>query len=204
MGRALLYYLLLNAFVQLNAQDSVLVRVHFLHGSKPKKEFRHTEKRWFGGVLGGHVGIEHEPNRVLNFEPVKRVHVFSRRKHINSKFSVHDTVAFYQIMGACDTVKRTIVTMKISAAQKAKLDSVATAYSSSTPFDYAFFGMRCSAAAYYVLVGAGVLKQTSFSKTWRMIFYPKRLRRKLESKNYGRVHSIFKTPGSLRRRWEKD
>ena len=72
---ALLFNLLNSA---LSAQsDSVIIRVHFLHGSKPKREFRHEEDRWFGGILGGHAGIEIGPNKIFNFQPKSRPHLFS-------------------------------------------------------------------------------------------------------------------------------
>ena len=67
--------------------DSVLIRVYFLHGSKPMCAFKETEDRWFGGVLGGHAGIEYESNKILNFQPKSRFHLFSNRSIINSKFS---------------------------------------------------------------------------------------------------------------------
>ena len=68
--------------------DSVLIREHFLHGSKPKRAFKETEDRWFGGLLGGHTGIEYAPNKVLNFQPKSRLHLFSNRSIINSKSGI--------------------------------------------------------------------------------------------------------------------
>jgi len=200
---ALLFNILNSA---LGAQsDSLIIRVHFLHGSKPKRAFKHEEDRWFGGVLGGHAGIEISPNKIFNFQPKSRPHLFSKRNIVYSKFSFHDTVSFYEILGGkADSVKKTIISIKISSKQKAILDSIVTAYTKHCPYDYAFFGMRCGAAAYDVLAQAGVVKKTSFKKTWKRIFYPRKLRRLLEFGTIKGIVSIKKTKGSEKRKWEKD
>jgi len=185
--------------------DSVIIRVHFLHGSKPKRQFRHEEDRWFGGILGGHAGIEINPNKIFNFQPKSRPHLFSKRNIINSKFSIHDSISFYEILGGkFDSVKKTIISIKISAKQKTILDSIVTAYTKRCPYDYAFFGMRCGAAAYDVLAQTGVVRKLPFKKTWRRTFYPRKLRRLLEYGNIKGVVSIRKVQGSNKRKWEKD
>ena len=185
--------------------DSVLIRVHFLHGSKPKCAFKETEDRWFGGVLGGHAGIEYESNKILNFQPKSRFHLFSNCSIINSKFSIHDTISFYEILGGHhDSVKRTIIYIKISSTQKTKLDSIVKTYTKRSPYDYAFFGMRCGAAAYDVLAQIDVVQKLSFKKTWRRIFYPRCLRRRLEALANINHYKVVKYEGSIRRKWEKD
>ncbi len=185
--------------------DSTTIRVHFLHGSKPKYKYKHTEDKWFGGLLGGHAGVEYAPNCILNFVPKARFHFFSKRNIINSRFVVHDTLSFYEILsGKTDSVKKTIISIRISPVQKLKLDSIVSCYRKHSPYDYAFFGMRCGAAAYDVLAQVEVLEAHSFSKTWRSIFYPRRLRRKLESKQLANVTQIKKVQGSYKRKWEND
>lgn len=185
-------------------KDSVAIRVHFLHGSKPKHQYRFTEDRWFGGVLGGHAGIEFAPNQVLNFLPRARFHIFAKPRLINSRFAVHDTVSFYHILGLTDSVKKTIVTITISHEQKAKLDSIVSLYETRAPYDYAFFGMRCGAAAYDVLSGAGIVKKYTFRKTYLKIFYPRKLRRRLEADAQRKSYAVYKRAGSIKRKWEKD
>src|SRR5689334_17119191 len=34
--------------IQAYSQDTMVLRVHFLYGSKPLKEFKSTERKWFG------------------------------------------------------------------------------------------------------------------------------------------------------------
>jgi hypothetical protein len=202
---AVLALTILNINVLYANSDSVEIRIHFLHGSKPKREFRKTEDRWFGGILGGHAGVEYEPNKILNFLPRARFHVFSKQTIINSRFAIHDTISFYGILGGNpETNKKTIVTIKVSAKQKEKLDSVAKAYLERSPYDYAFFGMRCGAAAYDVLAQSGIVHKYSFTRTWRKFFYPRKVRRRLE--HYARLKGfkVTKHEGSKKRKWEKD
>jgi len=188
-----------------SGSDSTYIRVHFLHGSRPKQKYWHGEKRWFGGVLGGHAGIEFEPNQVVNFVPNARFHVFSNRKQINSRFAIHDTVSFYGILGSpADSVKKTMIRIHISARQKQTLDSLVACYRQQTPYDYAFFGMRCGAAASDVLAQIGVVKQYGFRKTYRHTFYPRKLRRRLERQACACGYQVRKVKGSVRRRWERD
>lgn len=185
--------------------DSVEVRVHFLYGSKPKRKYKSTEDRWFGGVLGGHAGIEWKPNKIINFQPKSRFHLFHKKQIINSKYSVLDTVTFHEILGGkYNDNKRTIVCLKLSREQYNKLDSLANAYHEKSPYDYAFFGMRCGAATYDLLAKSGVLKKCKFNKTWRCNFYPRIVRRKLEKLANKEHTAIIRSEGSTRRIWEKD
>lgn len=202
---AALIMAILNGQAIIAQTDSVVIRVHFLHGSKPKFRFRHEESRWFGGILGGHAGVECEPNEIVNFVPIARFHVFAKPELINSQFSTHDTLSFYEILGGdYGSVKKTIITLRISAQQKAALDSVAATYKNRSPYDYAFFGMRCGAAAYDLLARAGIQHPYSFAKTWSKFFYPRKTRRRLERLAAARGYTVQKMPGSIKRIWEKD
>lgn len=202
---ALLALCILNNNIAFSNSDSVNITVHFLHGSKPHKKYKYEEDRWFGGILGGHAGVEFEPNKILNFVPKARFHVFSHPKIINSKFSIHDTVSFYEILGGqYSSVKKTMITIKISALQKQKLDSLVIAYHKKSPYDYAFFGMRCGAATYDVLAQIGVVNKYKFNKTWRLIFYPKIIRCRLQKVSVRNKYVIRKEKGSDRRIWESD
>lgn len=203
--KSLLLYFIIGIFylssIDSLASDSLFIRVHFLHGSKPKRKFRYEEDRWFGGKLGGHTGIEISKNVILNFTPKARFHLFAKRRIINSRYTTHDTVSFYRILGGdADSNKKTIITIPVTAKQKFVLDSLTKAYLGKCPYDYAFFGMRCGAAAYDVLANASILPKYSFGRTWRKTFYPRKLRRKLERKGY----PVYKTKGTNRRKWEKD
>ncbi len=187
------------------SNDSTYITIHFLHGSKPKHKYKKSESKWFGGLLGGHAGIEFEPNKIIDFVPAGSVHLFSNCKKSNSVFSFHDTISFYQILGkTIKEVQRTSIKIKISKAQKQKLDSLIKVYRNETPYDYAFFGMRCGAAAADILAKIGVLKQRSFSRTYFKFFYPRRLRRLLEHRAKQNKYVVRKQKGCKSRRWERD
>lgn len=187
------------------AQDSSYVQVHFLYGSKPYKKYRDTERPWFGGIFGGHVGVQGEGGQIIDFSFRGRFHVFSSRRNKHSAFSSNTGDEFYSIFGGePDSMKRVIIKIPISNAQKQKFDSLTAAYLHSTPYDYAFLGMRCSAAAYDILGHIGLLPYYKPSKTYKKIFYPKILRKKLLKKAMENGWEILRTNGTAKRKWERD
>ncbi|HEX2532108.1 MAG TPA: hypothetical protein VHK69_00155 [Chitinophagaceae bacterium] len=187
------------------AQDSTYLRVHFLYGSRPLKPYKNAEPKWFGGMLGGHVGIEGDSGRILNFVPRGKFHWFAKKKNPHSAFAEHNYPDFYAILGGPgDTVKRAVVTIPVSTQQKQLFDSIASAYLRQTPYDYALFGMRCGAAAYEILGQLQILPSYSYGKTYRKIFYPKKLRKRLFRKAAANGWAVQRTQGSARRKWERD
>src|SRR5215213_3045807 len=70
------------------------IKVHFLYGSKPGKQYKASERKWFGGKLGGHVGIEMDDDKVLNFVKQGKVHWFSRKNEKRSRYVIHSTQQF--------------------------------------------------------------------------------------------------------------
>ena len=187
------------------SQDSLCLKVHFLYGSKPLKKYKDTERKWFGGVLGGHVGIEGDSDRILNFLRKGKFHWFAKKDNKHSVYREHTVRNFYAIFrGTPDSVKKAIIYIPVSVQQKQKFDSIATAYLKQTPYDYAFIGMRCGAAAYDILGQLGILKKHSICKTYRKIFYPKKLRKRLLKKARENNWTIVRQGGSIRRKWERD
>ncbi len=187
------------------SEDSTTIKVHFLYGSKPSKEYKNQESNWFGGKLGGHVGIEASNNLIYDFIPFGDFHVFAHRNSRHSKFTTHSFRGFWQIFGAhADSVKQMTIVIPISNKQKTQLDSLLATYSNNTPYDYAFWGMRCGAAAYDVLAKIGIVKEYSYRKTYRRIFYPRRLRKRLISLAEANNWTIIHQHGTKRRNWEKD
>lgn len=188
----------------LHAQDSTFINVHFLYGSKPKRAFKAAEKKWFGGKLGGHVGIETDDNRIIDFIPSGEFHYFAKDEDFHSKFVIHTQETFWQLFGSSDEdVKKMSIQIPISAQQKTILDSISNLYLSETPYDYAFFGMRCGAAGYDILSKIGVTKKYSHRKTYLKIFYPKKLRKRLRKMAEKEGWKIETHEGSERRKWER-
>ncbi len=187
------------------AQDSCYIKVHFLYGSRPLKKYKDTEKKWFGGMLGGHVGIEGDTNQILNFSHVGSFHVFNEKNNRHSRFRLHSPAAFYHIFGGTtDSTKQTIVYIPVTLKQKQQFDSIANAYLKQTPYDYALFGMRCGAASYEILGQLNILPAYSFGRTYTKIFYPKKLRSRLLKKAAEQGWAVERHQGSPKRKWEED
>lgn len=187
------------------SQDSAFVKVHFLYGSKPKRAFKASEPKWFGGKLGGHVGIESDSNKILNFIPSGKFHWFANKTDKHSMYAEHSVSGFYSILGGnADSVKKTVITIPVSAEQKKMFDSIAACYLLQVPYDYALFGMRCGAASYEILAQLGILEKYSYRKTYRKIFYPKKLRKRLLKKAKQNGWAITTQQGSYKRNWEED
>lgn len=188
-----------------HAADTLYLKVHFLYGSKPLKKYSATEPKWFGGILGGHVGIEGKKDRILNFVPNGKFHWFAKKKDKHSQYLEHSFNGFYSLFGGDpDSMKRAIVYVPVTVQQQQKFDSLSAAYLAQTPYDYALFGMRCGAAAYEILGQVEVLPSWNYGKTYRKIFYPQKLRKRLFKKAKENGWKIEMQKGTVRRKWERD
>ena len=191
-------------FTFCKASDSLFIKVHFLYGSKPKKEHKTTEGKWFGGLHGGHVGIEYETNKIIDFVPSGKFHYIEKHDERHSAFVGNDTVSFWQTFGGnSEDMKKMTVIIPITLIQKNILDSIVKAYYNETPYDYAFKGMRCAAASYDILSQLGITKRYRRRKTYRKNFYPKRTRKKLVKLAKRDNWAIKKQEGSETRKWER-
>ena len=199
--------LLIFSFLSLYAfaQDSTVIKVHFLYGSKPLSKYKHIEPKWFGGMLGGHVGIESDSGRFLNFVPKGKFHWFAKKNNPHSTYAEHSIKDFYSILGGNgDSVKTAVVIIPVTVRQKQLFDSIASAYLDKTPYDYALFGMRCGAATYDILGKLQILPAYPYKKTYKKIFYPRKLRKRLFKKADERGWTIIRQQGSRKRKWEND
>lgn len=187
------------------SQDTTYLKVHFLYGSKPLKKYKDTEQKWFGGILGGHVGIEGDFDKVVNFLPSGKFNWFAKKNNKHSIYAAHSINNFYAILGGNpDKVKKAVIYIPITTQQKQKFDSITARYLAQAPYDYALFGMRCGAATYEILGQLNILKSYSYRKTYRKIFYPKKLRKRLFKKAEKNNWTIIRQDGSIKRKWEQD
>ncbi|MCH8902385.1 MAG: hypothetical protein IIA45_00485 [Bacteroidetes bacterium] len=186
-------------------QDSTYVKVHFLYGSKHRKEFKNEEPKWFGGIHGGHVGIEIDSNTIIDFIPSGKFHVISSSKHIHGKFVIHREKSFWEIFGGeSSQMKKATIIIPVSKAQKTQLSRISKSYLSNSPYDYAFIGMRCGSAAYDILSQINILKRYPYQRTYWKIFYPKLLRKRLLKLARENHWDVIRHGGTTRRKWEKD
>jgi hypothetical protein len=205
----ILFLLLFITSSNLYAQESEpltdTLTVRFLYGSKPHSAHRREQKRWFGGMLGGHVGIQYDSSRYLSFFYEGRVHIFQRKNRKNGKYDLQTNEEFNFIMDKdVDSVKTLIIYIPITESQKEKYLSVCASYIAKTPYDYAFFGVRCGSSTYDVLSQVGVVKQYSYFRMWSKIFYPKKLRFRLKREAKKNGWQTGKIKGTHKRIWERD
>jgi hypothetical protein len=185
-------------------QDSLLLKVHFLYGSKAKKAKASAEKKWFGGLLGGHVGLEWRDEKVLHFAPKGKFHAWAKKAQ-HSKYIYGSTTAFYELLGGrMASNKRAVVYIPITILQKQRLDSIASSYLSKTPYDYAFIGFRCGSASYEILAQIGILPKLGNTATKLSIFYPRKVRKRILKLAKQHNWKIESHQGTVCRKWERD
>jgi hypothetical protein len=100
--------------------------------------------------------------------------------------------------------KYTTFEIPITNEQYNKLNLIINNYLVKTPYDYAFFGMRCTAAAYDVLSQIGIFKTKTRIRNICSNFYPRLLRRKMFRLAHQKQFKIESHPGRKTRVWEID
>ena len=207
MNKQLLFFTLLALFFAgpIRAQEAGFLPVHFLYGSRPLQKYKFMEKKWFGGKMGGHVGIEIDTNKIMNFVHRGTFHLVSSKQNKHGNYIVSTHSHFNSILGGdSNKVKTLTIFIPVNTEQQFKLDSLSKAYLDEAPYDYALLGMRCGAASYEILAQLGILPQYSRSKTALKVFYPKILRKQLLRKAEENGWQMVRQDGSDRRAWETD
>lgn len=180
--------------------STIFIKVHFLYGSKPKKKFKATEFKYFGGIHGGHVSIQ-VGNIDYGFEPTDKVHILPHRRQHKSNY-VDNIVS--GAMRYDTTSKVTTFIIPLTMEQYNRLNIINQTYCKKAPYDYAFFGMRCASTAQDVLGQIGVVKKKSRLNNIITTFYPKKLRRRLFKLAKKNNYTVIKRPGRKSRKWEND
>jgi hypothetical protein len=182
------------------ADTSHVIKVNFLYGSKPKRKFRNTEVRSFGGLHGGHVSIQ-LGDTDYGFGPtVMPVHIFPKRRR-QSVFEARELQGQTRYSSGNKTV---MFIIPVSQRQLESLDSMHKAYCKVPPYDYAFFGMRCASATQDILSSTGLVKRKGRLATILTTFYPKRLRKRMLKLAKARGYQVICTEGKATRKWERD
>jgi hypothetical protein len=181
--------------------DSVrFIKVHFLYGSKPKKQFKATENKYFGGLHGGHVSIQ-VGNIDYGFEPTDKVHILAHKRHHKADFV--DNIVNGD-MRYDTTSKVTTFIIPVSIEQYNRLNSIHQNYCKAEPYDYAFFGMRCASTAQDILGQIGVVKKKKRFNNILTTFYPKKLRKRMFRLARKNNYTVIQRSGRISRKWEQD
>jgi hypothetical protein len=197
MKMMLLLVILLAANACVAQPPADTIQVHFLYGSVPAKGYKKSEKKFFGGIKGGHVNIEAN-GRVLDFLP-GNCPILPENKKPTGGFRLNQSLYW-------DTISTKWITIKVPVTnyQLKKLDTIFEVFSQETPYDYAVFGMRCAAASYDVLSEIGLMKKLPTTENIVKNFYPKLLRKRMlkwaEKNNYPVIYH----EGRKSRKWESD
>lgn len=156
-----------------------------------------------GGLWGGHVEIQVD-SLVYGFEfkDRKNIHLFAQQKpqYYNATFT---RINYKDWLIKNKDEKCTSIQIPVNSDQK---DSILQFYRESmtkSPYDYAFFGKRCTSSALQVLHDVGVLeKKKSRRKINWKYFYPRRARNKLTRWSKNRAYLIMTKPGIECKKWD--
>lgn len=183
--------------IRVSVAQTDTIKVHFLYGSIPAKNFKGAEPKYFGGIKGGHVNIEAR-GMVLDFMPGK-CPIFPDNKHPSGGFRLNHSVYW-------DTAssKWMTILVPVSSQQMDRLLQLFASNTQQTPYDYAVLGVRCAAASYDVLSEIGLVKQMSRRKNITKNFYPKLMRKRIVKMARKRNYTIIRHEGRSSRKWEKD
>lgn len=175
--------------------------IHFVYGSKPKKEFLSDEGKVPGGLLGGHIFIQSGEN-VYGFESTdrKRIHIFPHRR-FNSIFKKEHLNDWKKATG---DQKMTSIEIPVEMGIFRHLDSILENFNNQTPYDYAVFGMRCGSSTYQILSELGFFPVGPEIIAIFRIPYPGILRKKMLRMAEANNYSIKLQPGNDKRTWEKE
>lgn len=199
MRQLLVLFMLLLPLAGYCQRDSV--RVLILHGSRPKKQFKKEEYKMLGGMYGGHVVLQIDSLAYgYNFYS-GHVHPFARKRK-NKMAGIMEKEDAAETLQNWRNARVTIITVPVTSEQKFRIFQIADSLHRAPAFDYAFFGMRCAATAYYLLGETGAVKKTRHFGSIVKAFHPKQLRRKLVRIAKRKNLKVQTQPGSSRRKWE--
>jgi len=188
---------------QINLQPHDSIVVLFIHGSKPQKKFKKTEPAWFGGLHGGHVGIQIDTNLVVDFVKKGKLHVFGSRKKGDGVFILHSKKEFLTHFGNQEQANAiTEISIPIDSNTKTSLQGIVTSYTIKSPYDYALFGMRCASATAELLTQSHLLPKRSRCRLKMSYYMPRRLRNRLLQLAVQNQWNVKRQKGISSRNWE--
>jgi len=184
--------------------DSFFITLHFIHASVYKKIASNLSKEAVR-LIGGHIEIQID-EYVYGFETkyknkIPHIISYEERKNFNGVFLKKDFLIWLEeSKGELITSVKVPVTLK----QKQKLIELYEKNLKETPYDYAFFGMRCASSAYQMLGTTGIVPaQESNTRYIMSSFFPRLFRKMVLSwANYNGFEVSVKE-GRIDRYWER-
>jgi len=182
------------------AQEPHLLKVFFRYGSIPEIGYEYIEYEEVGGLQGGHVsfGID---SLEIGFTNDKIIHLFARKDCIKGVFYWEYLKDFEDQVS---DKKYITFLIPITEEQYIRLRTILLAYIDNSPYDYAFFGMRCASATFDVLSQIGLLEPKTRAENIISNFYPKLLRRKMFQLARQHGYTVVRVKGRKTRIWEND
>ena len=183
----------------IEVRDRVLT-INYQFGSIPAKGYEKSEPKRAGGLLGGHITCTIGQS-VYGFtdEGANYTHVFPNHNDPAGFWQKEDITVWgnkmftEQYMQFCIPVTESQLTM---------LQQILDGYAKKTPYDYAFFGMRCMSAMYDVLGDIAILPIVPNWYVWAKYFYPRKFRRDLTRMAYKNGWVLQFIKGRDTRQWE--
>lgn len=178
-------------------KDTIVVRI--IYGSKPLVK---SESKWFGGKLGGHVGLQTGKDSVFHFNPGAHVNATKANSSLG-RYVLSYEKQFWYTFGN-DSMKTISFYIPIDTDERSKIVKQAILFQDNSPYKYAFFGMRCTAACYHLLSIGKLYPELSERKMTNRFFYPRKLRKFLLAEAKKNQWKVERTAGATNRKWDHD
>ena len=172
--------------------------VHFIHGSKRIEEDCDYKKERLGGYLGGHVEIEVAAH-VYGFSYDSLPINYFPRSKFNSKYEKRTKEKWLK---HTKYDKVTSLHIPVNTAQKQNLIKIVTSHHKNPPYDYSFWGQRCTSSAAIVLSDAKIIGKLNNTTSIISFYYPKLLRRTLLKLALKNDYLVKRKPGIDCYNWE--
>lgn len=175
--------------------DSIIV--HFIHGSIPKNNCDYKKKR-LGSYLGGHVEIEVN-DKVFGFLYDSIPINFIPKNTFNSRFEVKEKIDWKKYTG---NDKITSIYIPVTYLEIKQIESLLNKYVKTVPYDYAFWGQRCTSSTAKILSDVGIINKFSNLEAIIAFFYPRALRFTLLQFAKKNNFKVVLKPGIDCHKWE--
>ncbi len=181
------------------AQDtSHILKVIFRYGSIPAPGHEEREYREVGGLFGGHVSLGLD-SLEIGFSNKRRVHTFQKSDNPTGYY-YWEYLKYYE--DSLVSKKSATIEIPLTHEKYNKLREILVGYIENTPYDYAFFGIRCASATYEVLGQIGIVEPLSYNRNIIRNFYPRLFRRKMLRLARKNNYTIIRQNGRGTRIWE--